>query len=387
MKIAILLLNSGRGSGEVARHQARYLASRGGRVFFLHPGVGDGVPGAVNRDVELHTDIVPVHEYLPAAGRRQQQVARMPYEHAVRYLSDYERALEPVVDDVDIVLGHHANISAVATANVARRAGKPYALFLHGTGIEPRHEGLYDDRLWAMIQRAIEDAAGILVTTDYVRDHLVRRLVDLSRDRFLVLPCGVDLDEFRPRPERDRAVIRKYALAERYVICPGAMTRSKGPQNVVLASRQYADVAQTVFIGGGELQERIAADLDGRGKVLGFVSAADKTALIGAATILAGAPEKMEHFGIIYAEALAAGTPPVAYEGGGVSSIITPGTGVLTARDPVALGRAIRELVTDPNRLAAMALEGGKRAREEFSWLELGRRLEDWLIRLTALDD
>ena len=59
----------------------------------------------------------------------------------------------------DVVLGHHANLSAVATANVARRAGKPYALFLHGTGIEPRHQGLYDDRLWALIEEAIRGAA------------------------------------------------------------------------------------------------------------------------------------------------------------------------------------------------------------------------------------
>lgn len=56
---------------------------------------------------------------------------------------------------------------------------------------------------------------------------------------------------------------------------------------------------------------------------------------------LAAAPEKKEHFGIIYAEALAGGTVPVAYEGGGVASIITKDVGVLTDRDPVALGDAI----------------------------------------------
>jgi glycosyltransferase involved in cell wall biosynthesis len=382
MRIAILLLNSGRGSGEVARHQARYLLSSGWRVLYMHPGIGEGVRGAISKDIELHTPVVPVHEYLPSARRNQEQVARMPYERAVRYLRDYERALESVIAGVDIVLGHHANISAVATANVARRAGKPYALFLHGTGIEPRYEGLYEDRVWSMIQGAIEHASGILVTTEYVRDRLVRGLIDLPPERFLVLPCGVDLDEFQPA--RSPMIVRKYALPERYVICPGALTKSKGPQNVVEASLEYADVAETIFIGDGELRERIEFDLNGRGRVLGFVSAADKADLITAASVLAGAPEKREHFGIIYAEALAAGTPPVAYGGGGVSSIITPETGVLTKRDPKSLGCAIRALLTNPDKLGIMGQEGRRRAEENFSWLKLGRKLQDWLVGISS---
>ncbi len=382
MRVAILLLNAGRGSGEVARQQARYLAANGCRVFFMHPGIGEGAAGAINQDIELHTPIVPVHEHLPLAGRNQEQVAVMSYAHAMSYLADYERALASIIDEVDIVLGHHASISAIATANIAGRAGKPYALFLHGTGIEPRHEGKYDDRIWSMIQQAIEGAAGILVTTEYVRDRLVRKLIDLPLERFLVLPCGVDLDEFHP--DKGEKVASKYALPENYVICPGALTASKGPQNVVEASREYADIAPTVFIGDGELRRQIETDLDDRGKVLGFVSTEDKAALINAATILTAAPEKKEHFGIIYAEGLAAGTPPVAYEGGGVASIITHETGVLTERDPKTLGRAIRGLLTDPKRLAAMAREGRRRAEENFSESKLGRRLGDWLVQISS---
>jgi len=345
----------------------------------MHPRIGDGVQGAVNIDIPLHTNVVPVHEHLPSAGENQLQVARMSYETAAPYLNDYTSALARVMGDVDIVMGHHANLSAIATAEAARNAGKPYVLFLHGTGIEPRHEGLYDDRIWAMIRSAIEDASGILVTTDYVRDELILPMVDLPHDRFLVLPCGVDLEEFGPTQGGN--IREKYDLPEMYVICPGALTRSKGPQNVVRACAEYADLAPTIFIGDGELREDIESDLAQRGKLLGFVSAEDKAALISAAPVLTAAPEKKEHFGIIYAEALAAGTVPVAYEGGGVASIITPETGVLTSRDPAELGRAIRDLLMDPDRRATMALAGRRRAEEHFSWQRIGRRLEDWLAQ------
>lgn len=381
MRVAVQLLNAGRGSGEVARQQARYLATKD-RVYFMHPGMRDGAPGAINSDIELHSPITPVHEHLPSAGDTQEQVGLMSYERAMAYLPDYERALEAVIDDVDVVLGHHANLSAIATAKVANRAGKPYALFLHGTGIEPRHEGKYDDRVWAQIQAAIEGAAGILVTTDYVRDHLVRELIDLPMERFIVLPCGIDLDEFHPG--RGAELIAKYELPERFVICPGALTASKGPQNVVAATREYADLATTIFIGDGELRQQIETDLGSRGRLLGFVSSEDKAALINAATILVAAPEKKEHFGIIYAEGLAAGTPPVAYEGGGVGSIVTPDTGVLTQRDPKALGRAVRELLGNPERHAAMAAAGRARAEANYGWQDLGQRLEVWLAALCS---
>jgi glycosyltransferase involved in cell wall biosynthesis len=382
VNVAILLLNAGRGSGEVARRQAEYLVREGCRVHFMHPRVGDGVPGAVNVDIPLHSPVVPVHEYLPSAGDTQEQVASMTHERAMTYLADYERALQDVVADVDIVYGHHANISAVATARVARAAGKPYVLFLHGTGIEPRHHGGYDDLTWDMIRDAIEGADGILVTTDYVRDELVRPKADVPVERFIVLPCGIDTEEFRSG--RDDAVAAKYDLPERYVICAGALTESKGPQNVVEASREYADLATTIFIGDGDLRARIERDLEGRGRCLGFVSSAEKAALINAATLLAAAPEKKEHFGIIYAEALAAGTPSVAYAGGGVASIVTPETGVLTRRTPAALGHAIRELLQDPARIETMAMAGRARAEAGFDWLVLGKRMHDWLAGICS---
>ena len=377
IRVAIQLLNSGRGSGEVARQQGRFLVSKGHEVTFMHPRIGEGVPGAHNVEVVLHESVIPVHEHLPSAGPSQEQVSEMSFERAKVFLRDYEASLESIIDNVDLVLGHHANLCAVAAANVSRRAGKPYVLFLHGTGIEPRHQGGYDDQLWSLIQDAIEGANGIIVTTEYVRDQLVRNLVDLPLDRFLVLPCGIDLDEFRPH--RDEEVMRQYGLPDTYVICPGALTGSKGPQNVVEASREYADLAPTIFIGDGELRQQIEASLEGRGRLLGFVSAEHKAALINAATVLVAAPEKKEHFGIIYAEGLAAGTPSVAYEGGGVSSIITDETGVLTKRDPRLLGAQVRRLLADRELLGAMAQRSRERAEENFSWVKLGERLEAWL--------
>jgi glycosyltransferase involved in cell wall biosynthesis len=377
MRIAIILLNQGRGSGEVARQHVKHLISQGHEVYFMHPDIGNGVEGAISIDIKLHSKVKPVHEYLPSAGKEQKQTASMSYEEAIAYLPDYQKPLEEIAHDVDIFIGHHANLTAIAVHNVARQFNKPYTLFLHGTGIEPRFHGLWDDKVWKLLEQAILDANGIIVTTNYVRDELVKPLVPLEDDHFLILPCGVDLKDFKPGNIGD--VHQKYGLPETYVICPGALTLSKGPQNVVEASKHYNDLATTVLIGAGELKEELERRLDGNGLLLGFVSSADKAHLINAATILTAAPEKKEHFGIIYAEALAGGTPVVAYEGGGVGSIVTPDVGVLTDRDPEALGLAIRKLLEDKTAYESFTKNTRGRAAENYDYPVLVSELVNWL--------
>ena len=377
MKTAVLLLNRGRGSGEVARQHARRLLLKGHQVYYIHPQNKESVNGAFNIDVQLHSDKTPVHEYLPAAGSNQKPVSRMSYEEAIAYLPDYEKELAPIADDLDIIIGHHANIPAIAVHNIAKRYNKPYILFLHGTGIEPRHEGHYDDRIWGLIQKSIEAADGIIVTTEYVRDQLVKPLVDVPFEKFLVLPIGADLHAFHP--ENTDGITEKYDLPETFVICPGALAPVKGPQNIVAASKQYADLASTIFIGAGEMQEELEGTLENRGRFLGFVPDEDKAKLINAATLLTAAPTKKEHFGIIYVEALAGGTPPVAYAGGGVSTIITPEVGMLTERDPQLLGDAIRTLLENSQRRRDMSIAARARAEEHFSYPNIVSTLEKWL--------
>jgi len=377
MRIAIVLLNKGRGSGEVARQHTRFLLKQGQQVYFMHPDIGDGVPGAHNIDIKLHSDIIPVHEYLPSAGESQKQVARMEFNEMMAYLPDYENALGSVIDDVDIIIGHHANITAIATYQVAKKNNKPYVLFLHGTGIEPRHEGMWDDQSWKLIKNAIKNANGITVTTEYVRDELVKPIVNIPDSRFLILPCGVDLDEFKA--DNIKGIREKYNLPEKYVICPGALTASKGPQNVVEASKEYSEYASTVFIGDGELKEELKEKLGDRGMFFGYVSSEDKAKLINEATLLVAAPEKKEHFGIIYAEALAAGTPVVAYEGGGVGSIVTPTEGILTERNPKILGQKINYLLQNSGLRKQMSISCRARAENNYAYPKLVKTLSDWL--------
>lgn len=370
------------------RSHAIELVRRGHEVRLLYPLMNGGVAGADNRNVPLHSAVVPVHEYLPDAGAEQRQVAVMDTAEALAYTADYRIALAEAADGADLIIGHHANISSIAASQVALRRGIPYVIFVHGTGIEPMYRGGYTRPVWAQIAAAIRDAAGIIVTTTYVRDRLVRPVVDVPSERFLVMPCGVDLAEMRPG--RIAEVAHRYDLAPPYVISPGAVTWLKGAHNVVRASERYADMAPTVFIGDGGLRAELEPRLGERGRFLGYVSGEDKAALISGASLLVAAPEKKEHFGIIYVEGLASGTVPVAYEGGGVDSIVTPEVGVLTERDPAALGDAVAGLLADEGKIRELAAAGRVRARAHYDAAKLGGRLAAWLeglVRPSSSED
>lgn len=377
MRAAVLMLNRGRGSGGVARQHAQSLMDYGHEVVLLHPGMDEGLAGADNRDVPLHSPILPVHEFLPAAGSAQKAVAHMSARRAAAYLRDYEAALFDATKGADLIVAHHANLTAIAAHRIAMRRKIPYVIFIHGTGIEPYHRSGYVPEIWSQIAAAVERAAGLIVTTEYVRDELVRPVVRVPRSRFLVLPCGIDLEEFHPEAVGD--VKQKYRLPDTYAISPGALTWLKGPQNVVAASRRYHDLAPTIFIGDGNLRGELESRIANRGRFLGFVPREDKAALINAATVLVAAPEKLEHFGIIYAEALGGGTVPVAYEGGGVNSIVTDDVGALTPRSPDELGQTVRTILGDDSRRTTMARAGRERAETYFDDAQLGVKLVNWL--------
>lgn len=141
----------------------------------------------------------------------------------------------------------------------------------------------------------------------------------------------------------------------------GRIEPLKGPLDLVRAApaiRAGAPGARLVLVGADGprryahtiAEEAMAADMERHGWVDGAAG------LMGALDVLV-LPSRREGFGLVLAEAMAAGTPVVATRVGGIPELVEDGrTGVLVEPgDPAALARAILVVLDRPEELARNA--------------------------------
>jgi phosphatidyl-myo-inositol alpha-mannosyltransferase len=123
-------------------------------------------------------------------------------------------------------------------------------------------------------------------------------------------------------------------------------------------------------LSGRRMARRRAGEGGLRGvEVLGAVDDARKAAVLGSATVFCAPHTGGESFGIVLAEALAAGAPVLASDLDAFRAVLgDPPAGVLfRAGDPAALAASLGALLDDPARRAALSLAGRARAAE-FDW-------------------
>ncbi len=150
-------------------------------------------------------------------------------------------------------------------------------------------------------------------------------------------------------------------------------SRLDGPKRLDLLVRAMTHVPGDIrlLLGGtGPEEERLrllAAD-DDRIELLGFVPDDDLPGLYAGARAVPFVPYD-EDYGLITVEALALGTPVVTCrDSGGPTELLRDGVdGLVTAPDPAALGAALAQLATDPDRARRMG-ETGRRRAGRITW-------------------
>jgi phosphatidyl-myo-inositol dimannoside synthase len=89
---------------------------------------------------------------------------------------------------------------------------------------------------------------------------------------------------------------------------------------------------------------------------------------------------------VVYLEAAATGLPVVAGRSGGAPETVVEGvTGtVVDGRRPGPVGRAVADLLADPERARAMGAAGRRRVEAELSWQAVVTRLDKLLAEAVA---
>jgi glycosyltransferase involved in cell wall biosynthesis len=185
---------------------------------------------------------------------------------------------------------------------------------------------------------------------------------------------GVDPLAFPPQPDRQK-IRQEFGITQGPVLVTIArLTEQKGHRYLL---QTFPDLLKTwpqlccLFVGEGELHDAlrcIAINL-GVERACRFVGVREDIADILAAADLFVLPSLSEGFPFVLLEALAMGRPVVASRVNGIPELIEDHkTGLLVPpRDPQALARAIREVLSDPTAASKMGAEGRAVVQERFT--------------------
>jgi glycosyltransferase involved in cell wall biosynthesis len=243
--------------------------------------------------------------------------------------------------------------------------------------------GGWTRRLGYRMSRGLSDCV-TAVSASVAQAHLAKAMA--RPERLLVLPNGVNLDEWRPDAGRRAAKRRALGIGEEFLWIAAGRLEPVKDYPTLLKAMALAPEARLAIAGAGaqegELRRLIAAlNLGARVRLIGFepdltdwMRAADGFV---AASLWEGLPMSL-------LEAAACALPAVATDVPGLRDAVRPGeTGFLAkAGDSNALAAAMRRLMAAETR-AAMGAQARARVEREYSLtavLDRWERLYEELI-------
>ena len=248
------------------------------------------------------------------------------------------RSVRRAARGADLVHAHW-----LLTAAVARFAGKPFAVTLHGSG----SAGSFSDvelarRRPGLVRTLLRPAAAVICVSETVADAVRSAGIEA-----VVIPNGVRVPAEVGAPAEPAEVLYVGRLSPEKNV--DTLVEAVGDLNLVVA-------------GDGPLRKRVP-------HALGALPHAEVERLLERSSVLV-APCEREGFGLAAAEAMAFGRPVVAAAGGALLELVTDGeTGILVPpRDPPALRAAVERLLGDRELRERLGTAARDRARERFGW-------------------
>jgi histidinol-phosphate phosphatase family protein len=339
----------------------------------------------------IHVDAGP-----PAFVPKEQLLGHMP---AFAAFCDAWLRTGPGYDVV------HANFFMSGQVGLAlkRAFGLPLVTTFHALGLVRReHQGEADafpaERI--AIEQALVEHSDRLVA-ECPQDELdLCRLYGADPARMTIVPCGFDAGEFAPQP-REHARARLGLPRDEFMVLQlGRMVPRKGVETVVRAMACAPCAGMRLRVVGGDCAPADPVRTPEIGRLQAVArecGVADRVVFEGrqprsvlrdwyaACDVFVTTPW-YEPFGITPLEAMACARPVIGSAVGGVRSTVVDGrTGLLVPpKDAQALARALAALRADPARATAMGEAGLARARAEYTWAGVARRLAEVFAEVAA---
>ncbi len=198
-----------------------------------------------------------------------------------------------------------------------------------------------------------------------------------SPDKVVVIPNGIDIDDYAAADPRTRAEVRRrigIPLEARLVGTVGRLVSEKRTEGLIRAAvrvfDRFAD-SRLIVVGDGReraMLERLAAEL-GAGERIRFLGEREDVPWLLTGLDLFALSSDEEGMPNAVLEAMASGVPVVATAVGGTSEVIEHGvSGVLVPPgDPGALAEGIESVLGSPEFAGRIAANARRRVSRMFS--------------------
>jgi D-inositol-3-phosphate glycosyltransferase len=235
-------------------------------------------------------------------------------------------------------------------------------------------------------EREVAQSADRVISASQDEREMLMRLYGVPPESVEMVPCGVDLEEFRPL---DKAEVRRRLgfPEEPIVLFVGRIEPLKGIDILVRAVAQVSEDIRfcLVVVGGDASAEAEKAELRRLAQELGisrrvaFLDAVDHSLLplyYNAADVCV-VPSYSESFGLVALEAMACGTPVVASRVGGLQGTIRDSeTGFLVPwRCPEPFAERL-ELLLENEELRRNLGASARAAAEDYAWPRIAERVQ-----------
>ncbi|MEE2637942.1 MAG: glycosyltransferase [Acidobacteriota bacterium] len=261
-----------------------------------------------------------------------------------------------------------------------------YFLPIGVTGVR-RARRLVFSRIYRSIYRGCDR---VIAVSRYVADDLATRPgVRVSQDRIRVIENGVDIDD------PDRVIPTEMGSSDRWgsgsprIAVVANFFPIKGHRFLIRAIPSVLAVfpdARFVLAGDGESRPAVTALAERLGvrQRVSFTGEIKDSLDLMRASDLVVLPSVSEGLPVTLVEAMAIGRPVVTTRAGGIPEVVEDDVSarIVPPRDPDALGRAMVELLTQPELAQTLCTQAKRVAHGRFSADRMVRRIEEVYLDL-----
>jgi len=364
--------------------------------------------------VDVYTRVhQPEHERVVGTGQNVRLIhleaiddERIPKVALYSYLQRFTCGLENFRESENVhydLIHSHYWLSGLVGKQLQTWWHVPHVAMFHTLGAVKNDIGIGEEEPELRMEgerEVVSDCELIVATTEREKAELVR-YYDASPQKVAIIPCGVNLELFRP-VDKERARSELSLDHQKVLLFVGRIEPLKGLRQLLRSLTQFAGgkTPSLIVVGGddysrGEVQalKKMANELHVESRV-SFMGQVDQKRLpvFYSAADVCVIPSYYESFGMVALESLACGTPVLATDVGAMRYIIRHDAmgRVVVDNSPHRLAVAIGQILSSRGE-GIGDIEARRSTVAEFDWAniadmvlqEYDRMLEGYRARVT----